>query len=352
MTWTRAMRSFEACRLRFRPIMMTTCAAMLGALPLALSFGDGGELRRPLGISIVGGLVVSQVLTLYTTPVLYLYLDRFRLAARQRWQRAFPASPSRSSMMRRSKGRGPGGLGREADRGKAPAGSGASPGSAAMLVLFVAGCMVGPDYKRPTPRRRLRSRNYKAGSPASRRTTADKGAWWSVYHDPELDRLERMVEVSNQTVKEFEAQYRNAVALVAEARASLFPTVGLTAGVTRAGGGGSVRGSSGLTSLQSSGSSKAGTEYSVNGSVSWDLDVWGKVRRQVESNVAGAQVSAADLANAKLSAQATLATDYFDLRAEDALAQLLRETVGCLPACAADHAKTSTMPASRRAPMW
>jgi multidrug efflux pump len=81
---------FEACRLRFRPIMMTTSAAMLGALPLALSFGDGGELRRPLGISIVGGLLVSQVLTLYTTPVLYLYLDHFRLAARRRWQRTFP----------------------------------------------------------------------------------------------------------------------------------------------------------------------------------------------------------------------------------------------------------------------
>jgi multidrug efflux pump len=82
---------FQACLLRFRPIMMTTMAAMFGAVPLALSFGDGGEIRRPLGISIVGGLIFSQVLTLYTTPVLYLYLARFRLWALRHWGRAFPA---------------------------------------------------------------------------------------------------------------------------------------------------------------------------------------------------------------------------------------------------------------------
>ncbi|MBS0639930.1 MAG: efflux RND transporter permease subunit [Proteobacteria bacterium] len=83
---------YQACLMRFRPIMMTTAAAILGALPLALSFGDGAEVRRPLGIAIVGGLIVSQALTLYTTPVVYLYLDRFRLWAKRGWNRLFPAT--------------------------------------------------------------------------------------------------------------------------------------------------------------------------------------------------------------------------------------------------------------------
>jgi multidrug efflux pump len=81
---------FRACLLRFRPIVITTFAAIFGAIPLALSFGEGGEIRRPLGIAIIGGLLVSQLLTLYTTPVLYLYLDRFRLWSNLHWRRLFP----------------------------------------------------------------------------------------------------------------------------------------------------------------------------------------------------------------------------------------------------------------------
>jgi len=80
---------YDACIHRFRPIMMTTMAAICGALPLAVGVGNGAELRQPLGISIVGGLVVSQILTLYTTPVIYLYLDRFRLWCRTHWNRFY-----------------------------------------------------------------------------------------------------------------------------------------------------------------------------------------------------------------------------------------------------------------------
>ena len=81
---------YQACLKRFRPIMMTTMAAMFGALPLAIGFGEGSELRRPLGISIVGGLLVSQALTLYTTPVIYLYFDCFRLWAQRGWRIRHP----------------------------------------------------------------------------------------------------------------------------------------------------------------------------------------------------------------------------------------------------------------------
>ena len=81
---------FEACLLRFRPIMMTTMAAILGATPLALSFGNGAEIRRPLGIAIMGGLIVSQLLTLYTTPVLYLHMDRLGQWSLRQRKRLFP----------------------------------------------------------------------------------------------------------------------------------------------------------------------------------------------------------------------------------------------------------------------
>jgi multidrug efflux pump len=84
---------FQACILRFRPILMTTMAALFGALPLALGTGTGSELRRPLGVTIIGGLIVSQMLTLYTTPVVYLYLDRLRLRWASRHTKSYATTP-------------------------------------------------------------------------------------------------------------------------------------------------------------------------------------------------------------------------------------------------------------------
>jgi NodT family efflux transporter outer membrane factor (OMF) lipoprotein len=201
-----------------------------------------------------------------------------------------------------------------------------------LLPVLLSACMVGPDYEKPDAPMSVAYKELQGWTVAQPQDTADRGEWWAIYHDPELDALERQVNISNQTVKEFEAQYRNAVALVQEAQANLFPVAGLNTSVTRSSGfSGSGRSSSGALSGTSSISGGGGgaprTQYTVEGTITWDLDVWGRVRRQVESELAGAQVSAADLANAQLSAQATLATDYFDLRAEDSLTVLLQETV-------------------------
>ncbi len=227
--------------------------------------------------------------------------------------------------------------------------------------LALAGCMVGPDYKRPAAVGTALP--FKEAPPgwtvAQPLDTAAKGQWWSIYHDPLLNQLEDKVAVSNQNVKQYEAQLREAQATVDVARSALFPTANGTASVTRSYRGGSASTGASTTGLggttgtalggttsstltstgattgtttsgtttTSTGSTRATTLYSLEGTFDWDLDVWGRIRRQVESDVAAAQVSAADLVNATLSAQATLATDYFELRYQDALQKLLQDTV-------------------------
>jgi len=139
---------------------------------------------------------------------------------------------------------------------------------AVVIVALTAGCMVGPDYKRPDAPVPTQFKELAGWRQSQPQDAADKGDWWAVYHDPELDRLERMVEVSNQTVKQFEAEYRNAVALVGEARAGLFPTVGVNSSVTRGtaggGGGGGGGGSSGFAGGGSGGGGRSATTITVS----------------------------------------------------------------------------------------
>ncbi|MGA2189040.1 MAG: TolC family protein, partial [Steroidobacteraceae bacterium] len=195
--------------------------------------------------------------------------------------------------------------------------------------LALTACMVGPNYHRPAAPVPAAYKELppevSQWTPSSPKDGADRGVWWSIYADPELDGLERQVNISNQTVKEYEAQYREAVGLLKEARSQLFPTLSISGGVTRGGGGGGVTSTS--SSVGSGPGGRAITEFRLEPSISWTPDIWGAIRRQIESRKAGVQVSKADLANAQLSAQATLAQDYFDLRAADSLRELLARSV-------------------------
>jgi NodT family efflux transporter outer membrane factor (OMF) lipoprotein len=202
-------------------------------------------------------------------------------------------------------------------------------GAVAVLSAALIACKVGPNYRRPdapvpSAYKELPpdAPGWKPGTPQDGR---DRGAWWAVYDDPELDRLEREVAISNQNIKQYEAEYRDAVALLREARSQLFPTLTINGGVQRGGGGGGTAAVSSAVGSGAGGSTH--TEFTLEPALSWQPDIWGSIRRQVESRKAGVQVSQADLANAQLSAQATLALDYFDLRAADSLRTLLTQSV-------------------------
>jgi NodT family efflux transporter outer membrane factor (OMF) lipoprotein len=189
------------------------------------------------------------------------------------------------------------------------------------LGITLSGCMVGPDYHKPaveTPAAYKETPGWTQAQPADAML---KGDWWTVYNDAELNKLEPLVAVNNQTLAADYAAFRQAEAVTDEEIGALFPTIGLTGSATRSGSGAG----------SSSGAASAGggprTSGTFEGSVSWSPDIWGKIRRQVQSDRAAAQVSAADLANATLSEQALLATDYVDLRGADSEIALLQQTV-------------------------
>lgn len=169
--------------------------------------------------------------------------------------------------------------------------------------LLLAGCAVGPDYQRPDA---PVSASFKEADAATPAWTGDwkpaepqdalaRADWWTVFGDAQLDALMSEVQISNQNIKAAEAQYRQAVASLQAARAGFFPTVDAQAGASRA------RGASGSTL----------NGQSATLGATWEIDVWGRVRRQVESSEASAQASQADLASTLLSTQATLAQSYF-----------------------------------------
>ncbi len=193
----------------------------------------------------------------------------------------------------------------------------------------LAGCAVGPNYKRPAPTPTpapLGFKEIKDWKPADPATLPDQGRWWELYNDPTLNQLESQVRINNQNVAEAAANYRASEALVTEARAGLFPVLNATFDASRG-----QQGSAGLTGTNNSsfatGQTGPRNQFSPELSASWTADIWGEVRREIAEAKQNAAVSQEDLAYATLSAQATLASDYFQLRSTDSLRTLLTETV-------------------------
>jgi len=192
---------------------------------------------------------------------------------------------------------------------------------AASLAIVLSGCMVGPDYHRPQVPMPAQYKELPGWTTASLEADeTPKGDWWIAFNDPLLNQLEPMVSVSNQSVQQAYANYQQALAEVQVARASLFPTLGITGSATKQRSGGS--------SLSTASSRRPlNTSGSLEGSVSWAPDLWGKVRRTVEESKATAQASQATLANATLSEQVALANAVIELRITDADTDLLQKTV-------------------------
>jgi len=189
--------------------------------------------------------------------------------------------------------------------------------------LGLTACTVGPEYIRPAapvPASYKWEKGWREARPAD---ALDRGAWWSVFNDPALDALMRQVEISNQNVAAAEAAFRNAAEAVAVARAGFFPTIDVNASATRARAGVSRGSGVGLTV----GSGRLGNAFRAAGSASWVPDLWGSVRLNVTNAAATAQASTADLAAARLAAQAQLATAYMTIRGLDELRRLLDASV-------------------------
>lgn len=203
--------------------------------------------------------------------------------------------------------------------------AGTAAGIVAAALLVSSGCMVGPSYRRPPAPvpaafKEKPPEGWKEAQPSDGQL---KGKWWEIYSDPRLNALEEQVSVSNQNILQAEAQYRAARASVQIARAALFPT--LTAGITSSAqkGGATPAGAAGLGST----SKPIFTTYEVPFDVSWQPDLWGNIRRNVRANAETAQATEAQLENVKLTLQADLAQDYFQLHGTDGDAALLQSTV-------------------------
>ena len=306
--------------------MMTTMAAMLAAVPLALGTGVGSELRRPLGIAIIGGLIISQMLTLFTTPVIYLYLEkaRTRFSARRRGRGALPGTEGRvlimskqmkSSSRLRAKSHSAGGSNSHVECEANP------DERTSALFMHAAYCLSrlrGPRIHAAENRGPGQIQENKAGKRRSRGIAYCAGHGGKYSTIPYLIRWKnKWLFQTRQSLSPKPSTDRRGPRCGQAAR-DISPRSArkdrLRAGKSRA------------PCSNTSGNADAGptsSDFLLSGDVSWEPDIWGRVRRLMESNRAAAQASAADLESVRLSVQAPLAQSYFQVRIQDEQKRIL-----------------------------
>ena len=203
-----------------------------------------------------------------------------------------------------------------------------------LMLATLSGCLIGPKYQKPVATTETPPASYKESPTqfkdgqgwkvAQPRDTMLRGPWWRIFKEPQLNALEEQLNINDQNIKQFFQNFMEARALVAEASAQLYPTLTANASYTRsgaAGGGSAGGGSAGFASASPM------TAILTSLDVSWEPDLWGKVRNAIRSAQYNAQLSAADLENERLSEQASLATFFFQIRGQDALQKLFNDTI-------------------------
>jgi multidrug efflux system outer membrane protein len=282
--------AIEACRLRLRPILMTSIAFIAGVFPLVVASGAGAEMRQAMGIAVFSGMIGVTLFGLFLTPVFYVTLMKLGLKKKT-------TIPATKNIL--------------------PGSSAAATGIVTVALLFTIvsakanWSTVGPDYKQPT---NSVPANYKAvdfgswkeGQPLD---NVPKGNWWEIFGDTNLNGLEAQAVQANQQLKAAVARVDQARATARVARSQLMPSLSLDPSFSREGYSPNANPSYGNITANT---------FSTPLDLSYEVDLWGRIRRLFQGARADAQASLADYYNVLLTLQSDVAQNYFALRSLDA----------------------------------
>jgi len=299
--------AIEACRLRLRPILMTSIAFIAGVFPLVISTGAGSEMRQAMGVAVFSGMIGVTVFGLFLTPVFYVVLMKLGK------KKASPKPEPTSAPPHGATG---------------SALPGASTATIALLAVasfaFASGSAqagaltIGPDYKKPTNAVSGEFRDvpeWKEGTPMD---AQPKGRWWEVFNDAELNALIERATTNNQSLRAALARFDQARATARVSRSEFMPLIEFNPEGKRDRFSRNQDPDFGVNSA---------TAIRVPLDLSYEIDLWGRVRRSFESSRADAQASAADLHNVLLSIQAEVAQNYFNLRSVDRQREVVRASI-------------------------